>query len=67
MKCLITGSSGFIGSHIADELMKRGHEVYGLDIVPPKWNSIPTKIGSVTNKEDVYTAMDGMDIFFHLS
>lgn len=67
MKCLITGSSGFIGSHIADELKKKGHEVYGLDVLPPKWNNIPTKIGSVINKEDVYSAMDGMDFVFHLA
>lgn len=67
MKCLITGSSGFIGSHVADELIKRGHEVYGLDITPPKWNRLPTKIGSVTDKEAVYDAMKGMDFVFHLA
>ena len=31
MKALVTGSSGFIGSHIVDELLKRGYEVVGLD------------------------------------
>ncbi|MEP7162641.1 MAG: NAD-dependent epimerase/dehydratase family protein [Candidatus Moraniibacteriota bacterium] len=67
MKCLITGSSGFIGSHLADELRKRGHEIFGMDVIPPKWNNIPTKIGSVTSKEDVYGAMEGMDFVFHLA
>ena len=31
MKILVTGSAGFMGSHIADELCNKGHEVYGVD------------------------------------
>jgi UDP-glucose 4-epimerase len=31
MKVLVTGVAGFIGSHIADELLALGHEVVGLD------------------------------------
>ena len=31
MKALVTGSSGFIGSHIVDELLKKNYEVIGLD------------------------------------
>ena len=31
MKFLITGGSGFIGSHLADELISRGHRVHALD------------------------------------
>lgn len=31
MRCLITGVAGFIGSHLADRLLKDGHEVCGLD------------------------------------
>ncbi len=30
-KVLITGVAGFIGSHLADALLRRGHEVRGLD------------------------------------
>jgi UDP-glucose 4-epimerase len=30
-KVLITGSSGFIGGYLVDELLARGHEVVGLD------------------------------------
>ncbi|MBL6679055.1 MAG: NAD-dependent epimerase/dehydratase family protein, partial [Flavobacteriaceae bacterium] len=31
MKILLTGSSGFIGYHLAKELLKDGHEVIGID------------------------------------
>ncbi len=31
MNVLITGGAGFIGSHLADELLKRGDEVYVID------------------------------------
>ena len=27
MKCLVTGGSGFLGSHVADELSNNNHEV----------------------------------------
>ncbi len=31
MRCLITGGAGFIGSHLAEELLARGHAVHALD------------------------------------
>lgn len=33
MKILVTGSAGFIGSHLANRLVARGDEVVGLDIL----------------------------------
>ena len=30
MKCFITGITGFLGPHLAKQLIKNGHEIYGL-------------------------------------
>lgn len=35
MKILVTGSSGYIGSHLCDLLIKNGHTVYGQDLDRP--------------------------------
>ncbi len=31
MKCIVTGAAGFIGSHLTDLLISKGHEVIGID------------------------------------
>ena len=31
MKIIITGSSGFIGYHLADELLKKKYKIIGID------------------------------------
>ena len=41
-KVLVTGSSGFIGKHLVNELLLQGHRVVGLDICA---NSSPKKKG----------------------
>ncbi len=33
MKILITGTAGFIGSHLVNRLVADGHQVVGLDII----------------------------------
>lgn len=30
-KCLVTGAAGFIGSHVAEQLVKKGYNVIGID------------------------------------
>jgi len=33
MKILVTGCSGFIGSHLCEQLLKNKHDIYGIDIM----------------------------------
>jgi nucleoside-diphosphate-sugar epimerase len=43
MKILVTGTCGFIGFSLANKLLKRGHQVVGLDNINPYY-SIKFKI-----------------------
>ena len=43
MKCLVTGGSGFLGSHVADELTKKGHTVIIFDLKKSKWLKLNQK------------------------
>ena len=38
MKILVTGAAGFIGSHVAEALLKCGHTVIGLDNFAPNYS-----------------------------
>jgi nucleoside-diphosphate-sugar epimerase len=35
MKCIVTGAAGFIGSHLCEELLRRGNQVIALDSFVP--------------------------------
>jgi nucleoside-diphosphate-sugar epimerase len=35
MKCVVTGSAGFIGSHLCEALLRAGHDVTGVDAFIP--------------------------------
>jgi dTDP-L-rhamnose 4-epimerase len=75
---LITGGAGFIGSHLADELLRAGHRVRALDSLVeqvhgeahrPAYLSeeIELVAGDVRNAEVVRGALEGVDAVFHLA
>lgn len=78
-KILITGGAGFIGSHLADELLKYGYsvrvldnlseQVHGPDASRPAYlnNEVELQIGDVRNPEAVKKALDGIDAVYHFA
>ncbi|WIY03028.1 GDP-mannose 4,6-dehydratase [Amycolatopsis mongoliensis] len=77
MRYLITGGAGFIGSHLTEHLLERGHEVVALDNLStgtldnlagvrehPGFRFVR---GSVTDSAAVEACMAGVDAVFHLA
>ena len=64
---LVTGGSGFIGSHIVDSLIKRKYKVTILDLYPPKINNVRFVKGSILNKNAVKLALKNNNTVFHLA
>lgn len=70
MKTLLLGGNGFIGSHLTDELLKKGHEVSVLDVsrdpFREKIAGVNYFYGRLEEKDLIAKALNGIDIVFHL-
>ena len=66
-KLFITGISGFIGTHLALEGLKRGYQVSGLDIKPSSIEGVNVAKADITDKEAVVKAMTDAEIVIHLA
>ncbi|MGE3957177.1 MAG: NAD-dependent epimerase/dehydratase family protein [Vicinamibacterales bacterium] len=77
-RILITGGAGFIGSHLADELLAAGHHVRALDALVPQVHQerrrpdyldpdVELITGDVRDRAVVDRALHGVDLVFHLA
>lgn len=79
-KVFVTGSSGFIGSHLVEKLVNQGYQVRGfvhynsfnnwgwLDTLPSKiMSNVEVFQGDIRDPSGVRKAMHGCDTVFHLA
>jgi len=73
---LVTGGAGFIGSHLVDALVDRGHRVRVLDALVPQVhgeNAAPVYLNSaaefiqadICDRNAASAALEGIDVVFH--
>lgn len=78
MKVLVSGASGFIGSHLCEALVKKGCDVrafvrynsvnsWGWLESSPILPEIEIVSGDVRNYDSVVKAVEGVDVIFHLA
>src|SRR3954468_4935499 len=81
MRTLVTGTAGFIGSHLSEALLDAGHEVVGVDAITPyyettaKWANLQgllqargfTFIHRDLRRSDLDSLVRGTDVVFHLA
>jgi dTDP-L-rhamnose 4-epimerase len=77
-RILITGGAGFIGSHLATELLIKGYQVRALDSLIPQVhgpsrkrpvylnNDVELQVGDIRNPAAVNRALRGVDAVCHL-
>jgi dTDP-L-rhamnose 4-epimerase len=76
---LITGGAGFIGSHLADELVARGYRVRAFDNISSQVHGAESNrpgylnpevelvVGDIRDPEAVQRALQGIDAVYHLA
>ena len=76
---LITGGAGFIGSHLANELINKGYkvrildnlleQVHGTDAKRPAYLNPEAELieGDVRNRAAIRNALEGVDVVYHFA
>jgi nucleoside-diphosphate-sugar epimerase len=73
MRALVTGGTGFTGSHLVRRLLARGDRVQVLDAAPGLFHEelrglgAEITLGSVTDRALVERLVEGSDVVFHLA
>ena len=69
MKITLLGGSGFLGSHVAEELSKRGYRIKIFDKVKSKWLKKNQKmiVGNILNYSSLEKAIKNSDVVYHFA
>ena len=68
-KVIVFGGSGFLGSHVADQLSDEGYEVYIFDRNKSDYlrEDQTMIIGDITDRNEIRKAVDGMAFVYHFA
>ncbi len=70
MKILVLGGNGFIGSHVVDELLAKGHQVHVSDLSHESWRAplpnVTYFLADISNGPALAEALQGVDAVIHL-
>ena len=67
LSVLVTGASGFVGSHLARALVEEGHDVRAMTRRPQRYDGAGTPVrGDVSDPESLRAALDGVDVAYYL-
>ena len=69
---LITGINGFIGSHLSQRLLSRGHKVRGIvrrtsDLTFLQGQDLELSFGDITDRESLAAPMKGVEVVVHVA
>lgn len=69
LRVLVIGGGGFIGQHLVENLLRKGHEVRNLDLVPNRFThpALSHWPGSFLQPELLREAITGIDTIYHLA
>ncbi len=72
MKALVTGANGFVGTHLVEALIERGHDVRALvrktsDLTHLPRERVELAYGDVTDAASLPSAMAGIDVVYHVA
>ena len=68
-KAVVVGGSGFIGSHVADQLNEAGYQVTIYDYTESKWinNEEKMVVGDILDKEKLNQTISGADVVYNFA